>query len=75
MEHEQRAGQLGLAERVEGLVRIDRATGGLLPALLTFVLSAVGIGWQSKNIAAWVRSQPLYGGISGTSVKDQSAPW
>jgi len=58
-----------------GVGLFDRATGGFLPALLTFVLSAVGIGWQFKNIAAWVRSQPLYGDISGTSVKDQGAPW
>ena len=58
-----------------GVGLFDRATGGFLPALLTFVLSAVGIGWQFKNIAAWVRSQPLYGDISGVSVKDQSAPW
>ena len=58
-----------------GVGLFDRATGGLLPALLTFVLSAVGIGWQFKNIATWVRSQPLYGDISGVSVKDQSAPW
>jgi hypothetical protein len=42
---------------------------------LTFVLSAVGIGWQFKNIAAWVRSPTPYGDISGVSVKDQSAPW
>ena len=58
-----------------GVGLFDRAAGGFLPTLLTFVLSAVGIGWQFKNIAAWVRSQPLYGDISGTSVKDQGAPW
>ena len=57
-----------------GVGLFDRAAGGLLPTLLTFVLSAVGIGWQFKNLAAWVRSQPLYGDISGTSVKDQSGP-
>jgi hypothetical protein len=58
-----------------GVGLFDRAAGGFMPALLTIVLSAVGIGWQFKNIAAWVRSQPLYGDISGVSVKDQSAPW
>jgi hypothetical protein len=52
----------------------DRAAGGFLPALEMFVLSAIGIGWQLKNIAAWVRSEPLYGDISGTTVKDQSGP-
>jgi hypothetical protein len=57
-----------------GVGLFDRAAGGFLPTVLTFVLSAVGIGWQLKNIAAWVRSQPLYGDISGTSVRDQSGP-
>jgi hypothetical protein len=55
-----------------GVGLFDRAAGGFMPALLTIVLSAVGIGWQFKNIAAWIRSQPLYGDISGTSVKDHS---
>ena len=32
-----------------GVGLFDRATGGFLPALLTFVLSAVGIGWQFKK--------------------------
>jgi hypothetical protein len=57
-----------------GVGLFDRAAGGFLPTLLTIVLSAVGIGWQVKNLAAWVRSQPLYGDISGTSVKNQTAP-
>jgi hypothetical protein len=34
----------------------------------------IGIAWQFKNIVAWVRPQPLYGDISGTSVKNQSRP-
>ena len=58
-----------------GIGLFDRAAGGFMPAVLTIVLSAVGIGWQFKNIAAWIRSQPLYGDISGASVKDQSGPW
>ena len=57
-----------------GVGLFDRAAGGMLPTLLTFVLSVVGIAWQFKNIAAWVRPQPLYGDISGTSVKNQSRP-
>jgi hypothetical protein len=58
-----------------GVGLFDRAAGGLLPALELFVLSVIGIAWQFKNIVAWVRPQPLYGDISGASVKDQSAPW
>ena len=57
-----------------GVGLFDRAAGGLMPALELFVLSVIGIAWQFKNIAAWVRPQPLYGDISGTSVKNQSRP-
>jgi hypothetical protein len=57
-----------------GVGLFDRTAGGFLPTVVTFVLSAAGIGWQLKNLAAWVRSQPLYGNISGASVKDQRGP-
>ena len=57
-----------------GVGLFDRAAGGLLPALELFVLSVIAIAWQFKNIVAWVRPQPLYGDISGTSVKNQSRP-
>ena len=57
-----------------GVGLFDRAAGGLLPALELFVLSVIGIAWQFKNIVAWVRPQPLYGDISGTSVKNESRP-
>jgi hypothetical protein len=57
-----------------GVGLFDRAAGCLMPALELFVLSVIGIAWQFKNIAAWVRPQPLYGDISGTSVKNQSRP-
>jgi hypothetical protein len=56
-----------------GVGLFDRVAGGLLPTLVTLVLAVVGIGWQFKNIAAAVRSTPLYGEISGTSVRDHSA--
>ena len=57
-----------------GVGLFDRAAGGFLPALELLVLSVIGIAWQFKNIAAWVRPQPLYGDISGASVKNQSRP-
>ena len=53
-----------------GVRMFDRASGGLVPAIVTFVLTLIGISWQFKNIAAAIRSTPLYGGISGTAVKD-----
>ncbi len=57
-----------------GVGLFDRAAGGLLPALLTLVLTVAGIAWQFRNIAAWIRSTPLYGDISGTSVRNHSGP-
>jgi hypothetical protein len=55
-----------------GVGLFDRAAGGILPALVTVGLAIVGIVWQLKNIVAWARTSPLYGSISGTSVKDGS---
>jgi hypothetical protein len=54
-----------------GVALFDRSAGGFLPALLTLVLTAVGMGWQLNNISAWVRPRPLYGNVSGTSVKNR----
>jgi hypothetical protein len=56
-----------------GVGLFDRASGGILPALMTAGLAVIGIGWQFKNIVAWARTAPLYGNISGTSVKDRGA--
>jgi hypothetical protein len=52
-----------------GLELFDRSAGGVLPALLTIILAAVGIAWQFKVIAAWVRH-----GVTGTSMRDRSGP-
>lgn len=57
-----------------GVGLFDRATGGFLPALSTFILTAVGIGWQFRHMATWVRSQPMLGHVSGASVKNQGGP-
>ncbi|MET0193278.1 MAG: hypothetical protein ABW200_07875 [Hyphomicrobiaceae bacterium] len=35
------------------------APGTLLPALITVVLSMIGVGWQMRNIAHWAHVQPL----------------
>jgi hypothetical protein len=53
-----------------GVRMFDRAASGFVPAIVTFVLTLIGISWQFKNIAAAIRSTPLYGGISGTAVRD-----
>ena len=53
-----------------GVRMFDRASGGWVPAIVTFVLTLIGISWQFKNIAAAIRSTPLYGGMSGTAVRD-----
>ena len=49
----------------------DRSAGSFMQPLITLALTAVGISWQYKNLSAWVESKPLYGNISGRSVKDQ----
>jgi hypothetical protein len=56
-----------------GVNLFDRASGGLLPAILTLVLAVLGIGWQFRNIATAIRSVPLYGDISGAAVRDHRA--
>jgi hypothetical protein len=45
-----------------GVRMFDRAAGGLVPTIVTFVLTLIGISWQFKNMAAAIRSTPLYSG-------------
>jgi hypothetical protein len=54
-----------------GVGLFDRAAGGALPAIATIVLAAIGVSWQFKNISSWSGAHPLYGDISGNSVRDQ----
>jgi hypothetical protein len=44
-----------------GVALFDRASGDILPRLLTIVLTLIGIGWQASNIAKWVRRAPTAG--------------
>ncbi|MBY0558956.1 hypothetical protein [Hyphomicrobium sp.] len=37
----------------------DRTAGGILPTLMTLALTAVGIGWQFRNIDKWVGTHPI----------------
>jgi hypothetical protein len=55
-----------------GVALFDRASGGMLPAMMTVVLTVLGVSWQFKNISTAIRSTPLYGEISGVAVKDGS---
>src|SRR5262245_30325823 len=52
----------------------DRLADGLSPRLLTIILTAIGIGWQFRNIEKWVQSQPRLGGASGAAKSNQSRP-
>ena len=45
----------GAAMLMTGANHIDRATGGVLPALLTIVLAVAGVIWQRSNIAKWTK--------------------
>ncbi len=38
-----------------GLGLFDRVNGGVLPAILAFVLAVAGVVWQQRNIAKWAR--------------------
>jgi hypothetical protein len=43
----------------------DRAAArGLLPALLTLILTLLGLAWQFRNIVAWTQFEPMPGGVS-----------
>jgi hypothetical protein len=54
-----------------GVALFDRASGGMLPAMMTVILAVLGVGWQYKNIATAIRSTPLYGELSGLAVRDR----
>ena len=46
-----------------GVVLFDRFAGGLPPKLITIVLTAIGVGWQLRNIETWVEIDPSRGGV------------
>ena len=52
----------------------DRVAGGLPPRLMTIVLTAIGIGWQFRNIEKWGQSQPMLGGVSAVAKSNQAGP-
>ena len=54
-----------------GVALFDRASGGMLPAMMTVILAVLGVSWQYKNIATAIRSTPLYGELSGMAVRDR----
>jgi hypothetical protein len=60
----------GAHKLLPGVGLFDRASGGMLPSMVTLLLAVVGVAWQYKNIATAVRSTPLYGELSGTTVRD-----
>lgn len=48
-----------------GIALFDRSTGGFLPSLLAFVLAAIGMIWQVKNISYWFNSLGVTAGSHG----------
>jgi hypothetical protein len=52
----------------------DRFAGGFPPRLVTIILTAIGIGWQFRNIEKWGQSQPTLGGVSAAAKGNQSGP-
>jgi len=55
-----------------GVVWFDRLAGGLPPRLITIVLTAIGIGWQLRNVEKWVEIQPSRGGVSAISKRSRA---
>jgi hypothetical protein len=62
----------GAHKLLPGVGFFDRASGGMLPSMVTLVLAVLGVGWQYKNIATAIRATPLYGDLSGTAVRDRN---
>ena len=46
-----------------GVVLFDRFAGGLPPKLITIALTAIGVGWQLRNIETWVEIDPSRGRV------------
>ena len=57
-----------------GVGLFDRFSGGLPPRFMTIVLTAIGIGWQFRNIEKWVQLQPMLGDVAAASKGDQAGP-
>jgi hypothetical protein len=57
-----------------GVGLFDRFAGGFPPRLMTIVLTAIGIGWQFRNIEKWVQFQPMLGGVSAAAKSNQAVP-
>jgi len=53
-----------------GVELFDRSAGGVLPGVVTLILMAVGIAWQFKVVAAWVRQTAS----SAPSTRDRGGP-
>jgi len=53
-----------------GVELFDRSAGGVLPGVVTLILMAVGIAWQFKVVAAWVRQTAS----SAPSTRDRRGP-
>jgi len=57
-----------------GVGLFDRLAGGLPPRLMTIALTAIGIGWQFRNIENWVQSHHGFHGDSGSARNNRAGP-
>jgi hypothetical protein len=57
-----------------GVGLFDRLAGGLPPRLMTIALTAIGIGWQFRNIENWVQSHPDFHAESGSARNNRAGP-
>jgi len=57
-----------------GVGLFDRLAGGLPPRLMTIGLTAIGIGWQFRNIEKWVQSDPDFRGDRAAARSNRAGP-
>ena len=57
-----------------GVGFFDRASGGMLPSLITIILAFAGVSWQLSNIAKWTQMLSLSHDVSNAPTKDQDGP-
>lgn len=53
-----------------GVGFFDHAAGGVMPALLTIILTVVGVSWQHSNIVKWTQVFSMGRGVSDDSTRN-----
>jgi len=57
-----------------GVGFFDRASGGMLPSLITIILAFAGVSWQLSNIAKWTQMLSTSHDVSIAPTRSQEGP-